>query len=94
MVEVMHGDRDVLFGNGIEAHFLWEEFADEAVHVLVGAPFPGGIGVSEEEVSIKFLGDSLVLGELSAVVCRQSYGRRLQKASAGKSGCPRRPARS
>lgn len=86
MVEVMHGDRDVLFGNGIEAHFLWEEFADEAVHVLVGAPFPGRIGVSEEKISIEFLGDSLVLGELSAVVCRQRMDASRKRRQQGNQG--------
>ncbi len=71
MIEAVHGKGDVLCGDGIEAHFLWEELADEAVHILVGASLPRGVGMSEEETGIEFLGDSPVLGELLAIVGRQ-----------------------
>lgn len=71
VVEVVHGDKDFFFCDEIEAHFLWEELADQAVHVLVGAPLPGGVRMGEEEVSTEFIGNSLVLGKFSAVVSRQ-----------------------
>jgi hypothetical protein len=31
VVEVVHGDKDFLFCDGIEAHFLWEELAAECL---------------------------------------------------------------
>lgn len=36
MVKVVHSDGDIRLGDGIEGHFLREELADHAVHVLVG----------------------------------------------------------
>ena len=68
MVESMHGEYDLLRGDGIEAKLLGEELSDEAIHVLVGAAFPGGVGVGEEEAGIKRTGDPLVFGELFAIV--------------------------
>jgi len=57
--------------NGVETHFLGKELAYEAIHVLVGATFPRGIGMGEEEIGIKCLCNSLMLGELLAIICRQ-----------------------
>ena len=54
MVETVHGESDLFRSNGIEAHFLWEELADQAVHILVRAALPGSIGMSEEEVCVEF----------------------------------------
>jgi hypothetical protein len=51
VVETMHGELDVFAGNGFEAHFLREELADQAVHVLVGTALPGGVGMGEEELA-------------------------------------------
>lgn len=82
MVEAVHGQDDVLFRDGIETHVFWEELADENVHVLVGATFPGGVGMGKEEIRIGFQSDAFVLGELLAVVGRQRMnagrGRRKQ----------------
>ena len=71
VVKAMHCQFNVRRRDGLEAHFLWKELADEPVHVLVGTAFPRGIGVGKEEVSIEFLGDSLMLGEFLPIVCRQ-----------------------
>jgi hypothetical protein len=71
VIEAVHSEGDVLGSDGVETHFLREELADKAVHVLVGATLPRGIGMSEEEVGIKFVGNSFVLGELLAIVGRQ-----------------------
>lgn len=77
MVESVHGEGDLLRGDGIEAQFFREELSDEAVHVLVGATLPGGIGMGEEEVGIEYLGDSLMASELLAVVgCQRMHAGR------------------
>lgn len=68
VVEAVHSEGDVLGRDGVEAHLFREELADQAVHVLISPTLPGGIGMSEEEVGIEFLGDALMLGELLAVV--------------------------
>ena len=83
VIEAMHGEGDLVMGNGIEAHLFREELANQAVHVLVCASFPGGIGMGEEEVCVEFFGDALVLGELLAVVGRQRVD----------TGCKRRQQR-
>ena len=51
VIDSMHGEGDIsLRGDGIpEAHLLREELSDEAVHVLVGATLPGGIGMSDPD---------------------------------------------
>lgn len=80
VVEVVHSDKDFLFCDEIEVHFLREELADEAVHVLVGAPLPRGVGMSEEEVGTEFLGNPLVLDEFSAVVsCQRMHAVRKRR---------------
>jgi len=71
MVEAMHGKGDLMRSDGIEAQLLRKELSDEAVHVLVGATLPGGVGMGEEEVGIESPGDSFMLGELLAVIGRQ-----------------------
>ena len=71
VIQSMHGEFDVLLGDFQEGHFLWEELADQAIHVLVGPALPGGIGVSKVEVGSEFAGNALVLCELPAVVGRQ-----------------------
>jgi len=86
VVETVHSEGDVLGHDGVETHFLREELADQAVHVLVGATLPGGIGMSEEEVGIKFLGNSFVLSELLAIIGRQGMdaaGKGLEQADHG-----------
>lgn len=54
----MHGEFDVLPGEFPEGHFLWDELSDKAIHVLVGAAFPRGIGMGDVEVGPEFAGDS------------------------------------
>lgn len=71
MIEVVHGKGGVLGGDGFEAHLFREELTDEAVHVFVGAAFPGGIGMSEVEVGAERLGNPFMLSELLAVIGRQ-----------------------
>lgn len=84
VVGVVHSDKDFLFCDEIEVHFFREEFADEAIHVLVGAALPRGAGMNEEEVSTEFLGNPLVLGEFSAIVSRQpTYAHRPEKVTTG-----------
>jgi hypothetical protein len=53
-----------LRGDGFEPHLLRKELSDEAIHVLVGAALPGGVGMGEVEVGAEFAGDPLMLGEL------------------------------
>ena len=67
----MHGEFDVLLGDGLEGHLFGEELADEAIHILVGTALPGGVGMGEEEVGIEFLGDPLMLSELLSIVGRE-----------------------
>ena len=71
MVESMHCECDLLLGDGIEAHLFRKELTNEAVHILVGAPLPRGIGVSEEEASVKLFGNPFVLGKFLAVIRHQ-----------------------
>ncbi len=52
VIEAMHGEGNLVKDNGIEAHFLLEELANQAVHILVRAALPGSIGMSEEEVCV------------------------------------------
>ena len=40
VVEVMHGQFDLLRGDGFEGHLLWKELANQPIHVLVGAALP------------------------------------------------------
>jgi hypothetical protein len=70
VIEAVHRESDLVRRNGIEAHLLREELANQAVHVLVRAAFPGSIGMSEEEVCVESCSDTLML-ELRAVVSRQ-----------------------
>ena len=70
VIEAVRHEGDVLDGDVIEGHLLWKELADEAVHVFVGATFPGGVGVGKVEVGAQLFGDALVLGELFAIVSR------------------------
>ncbi len=36
---------DGLFGDAFEAHILWEELANQTIHILIGATFPRRIWV-------------------------------------------------
>jgi len=80
VIEAVRHEGDVLGGDVIEGHFLWKELADEAVHVFVGAPLPGGVGMGKVEVGPQLFGDALVLGELLAIVSRQgvNVGRKMR----------------
>jgi hypothetical protein len=55
VIESVHGEVDVLAGDVIEGHFLWEELPDESVHVLVGTTFPRSVWVCKETISRKAL---------------------------------------
>lgn len=71
VIEAVHGEGDVLGSDGVETHLLREELADQAIHVLVCTTLPGGIRMSEEEVGIEFVGDSLVPSKLLPIAGRQ-----------------------
>ena len=71
VIESMHGEGNLTWGDGIEAQVPRKELSDYAVHVLVGATLARGIGVSEEEVGIEGTCDPLIAGNLSAIVGRQ-----------------------
>jgi len=71
VIEAVRHEGYVVDGDVIEGHLLWEELADEAVHVFVGTTFPRGVGVGKVEVGSQLFGDALVLGELFAIVSRQ-----------------------
>lgn len=71
MIESLHRECDLLVGDRIEAQPLRKELTNEAVHILVGAPLPRGIGVSEEEASVKLFGNPFVLGKFLAVIRHQ-----------------------
>ena len=49
MVEAVHGEGNVPFGDRIETRVLGEELADEVILVLVGAMLPGGVGMGKKE---------------------------------------------
>ena len=86
VIEAVHSEGNLVRGNGIEAPLLRKERANQAVHILVRAAFPGGIGVSEVEVRVEFFGDTLVQGELLAAVGRQRVNmgdKRLQQREDG-----------
>lgn len=93
VIQSLHGEYDVLLGDFPEGHFLWEELADQAIHVLVGAALPGSIGVSKVAVGPEFAGNALVLCELPAVVGRQgmnAFSERPQQRDHRIRDCPRR----
>jgi hypothetical protein len=71
MVEFIDSECDLFRGDGIEGHLFRKELPNEAVHVLVGAALPRGVGMGKEEVGSKLAGDPLMLCELFAVVGRQ-----------------------
>lgn len=67
----MRGQLNLFFGDEFEDHFLGKERANQAVHVLVGTTLPGGIRMGKEEVCPQLGSNSLMLGELTPVVCRE-----------------------
>ena len=86
MIEAMHGESDVLTGDGIETQFLRKELPDESVHVLIGPALPGSIGMGEEEIRTQFSGNVLVLGELPTVVGRQRMNASRKRRQQGDHG--------
>lgn len=68
VIEALHGECELVRGNGIEAHLLRKELANQAVHILVRITFPRGIGMREEEVCVEFFGDTLMLRKRLALV--------------------------
>lgn len=55
MLETVHGEGDVLLGDETEMHASEGELTAEAVHILVGAMLPGGVGMGKEEIDIWFV---------------------------------------
>ncbi len=76
VIDAVRYEGDVLVGDVIEGHLLWNELADEAVHVFVGSMLPGCAGVGEVEVGPQLFGDSLVLSELLTDLSRYVAQRR------------------
>ena len=75
----MHVQFDLLYGEGFEGHLLWEELANQSVHVLVGAVLPRGIRMGKEEVRIERGSDGPMLGEPTPVVGRQGVTQHRKK---------------
>lgn len=73
VIEAVRHEADVLVSDAIESHFLWKELANEAIHVFVSSPLPGGVEMGEIEVGTQLFSDVLVLAELFAVVSRQGF---------------------
>jgi hypothetical protein len=86
MIELMHRECDLLLGDRIEARLLRKELTNEAVHILVGAPLSRGIGVREEEASVKLFGNPFVLGKFLAVISRQRM-HAIRKRRQQREGC-------
>ena len=61
VIESIQGEGDLLRG---KAHLLRKELSDQAVHVLVGAANPGGIGMDEKKLCIEISGDLSVTPDL------------------------------
>lgn len=57
--------------DGIEAQLFRKELSNEAVHVLVGATLPRGIGMGEQEVGVESPGYAFMLGKPLAIISRQ-----------------------
>ncbi len=85
MIKSMHREGDRLLGDRIEAHLLRKELMNEAIHVFVCVPLPRGIGVREEEASVKLFSNPFVLGKLLAVPTRQRINRAILVASPARS---------
>jgi hypothetical protein len=68
MIEFIHCDSDLRWGNGIEVKFFGEELSDEPVHVFVSATFPRGVRMGKEVAGIELGGDTLMAGKLFSVV--------------------------
>lgn len=64
----MRGASDLPAFDVGEVAILGEVLTHESVGVLVETPFPGAIGMREEEVGIERLGNGFVSGEFGAVV--------------------------
>lgn len=65
MIEPMHGQFDLLCGDGFEGHLLREELANQSVHIFIGTALPRGIRMGKEEVRIKRGREALMLGKLT-----------------------------
>ena len=71
---------------GVEIAALGQILTDEPVGVLVEPTLPGMVGVGEVALGIESLGDSLMVGELLAVVIGErvnKVGMRLQCCEQG-----------
>ena len=59
-----------------EVGFLGVVPANQPVRILVGAPFPGGVGMRKVNVHARLLGQKLVFGHLRAVVVGHRFAER------------------
>ncbi len=57
-----------MIGDRSKFALFWDVLSDQAVHVFVGAPFPGSERMRKEEVSFQFMGDTFVFSEILAIV--------------------------
>ena len=72
VVEAVLGQGYLLVSDFLQLAVFGEELTDQAVQVIIGAAFPGGMGMSEVVVQLQVRCDPLMLGELLAVVGGQS----------------------
>ena len=86
VVEPVHDAADLRVCEGVEIGALGQVLTDEPVGVLVESALPGMAGVGEVALGIESLGDSLMVGELLAVVIGErvnKVGMRLQCCEQG-----------
>ena len=83
MIQSVHGEGNILFRDGVEAHLLREKLPDQSIHVLVGTALPRRIGMGKEEVGVELFGDPFMLGKLLAVVRRQRVHESLERRQQG-----------
>ena len=67
-IEAVLEQRDLIRFDLGKRHFLWEVLPDQAVGVFVESAFPTVIGFGKVALTAEFCCDSLVAGELLAVI--------------------------
>lgn len=53
MIEPLHGEVNLLMGDGSQVALSREIRTDEPIGALVGTPLPGGIGVGKVDLSLQ-----------------------------------------
>ena len=68
MIEFVHNTLQLLGSYSRQVAVLGDVLTYQAIHVLIAAAFPSGIGMSKKEIDLEFSGDALMLSKLFAVV--------------------------